>query len=100
MVHPVPLAYGEEGGRSFQETGYQEKPVIGVWHVLVHLDIAVMSLALFQRDQTRLFILSEFRSCVKVEVAVLGPVPNKCTVSVDVKQHFIITRLNCRVLIT
>ena len=25
---------------------------------------------------------------MKVEVAVLGPVPNKSTVSVDVKQHF------------
>ena len=37
---------------------------------------------------------------MKVEVAVLGPVPNKSTVSVDVKQHFIITRLNCRVLVT
>jgi len=45
---PVPLAYGKEGGRGFQATGYQEKPVIGVWHVLVHLDIAVMSVALFQ----------------------------------------------------
>ena len=32
---------------------------------------------------------SELRSCVKVEVDVLGsPVPNKPTVSVDVKQHF------------
>ena len=30
----------------------------------------------------------ELRRCVKVEVAVLGsPVPNKPTVSVDVKQH-------------
>ena len=33
---------------------------------------------------------SKLRNCVKVEVAVLGPVPNKPTVSVDVKQHFII----------
>ena len=32
---------------------------------------------------------SELRSCVKVEVAVLGsPVPDKPTVSVDVKEHF------------
>ena len=32
---------------------------------------------------------SELRSCVKVEVDVLGsPVPNKPTVSVDAKQHF------------
>ena len=33
---------------------------------------------------------SELRSCVKVEVDVLGvlDVPNKPTVSVDVKQHF------------
>ena len=31
--------------------------------------------------------LSELRSCVKVEVAVLGSRPNKPTVSVDVKQH-------------
>ena len=32
--------------------------------------------------------LSEFRSCVKVEVAVLGfPSPTVRTVSVDVKQH-------------
>ena len=33
---------------------------------------------------------SELRSCVKVEVAVLGsrPVPNKPTVCVDVTQHF------------
>ena len=30
---------------------------------------------------------SEFRSCVNVEVAVWAPVPNKPTVSVDVKQH-------------
>ena len=30
---------------------------------------------------------SEVRSCVKVEVAVRGSVPNKPTVSVDVKQH-------------
>jgi len=28
------------------------------------------------------------RSCVKVEVAALGSVPNKPTVSVDVTQHF------------
>ena len=32
--------------------------------------------------------MSEFRTCVKVKVDVLGPVPNKPTVSVDVKQHF------------
>ena len=33
--------------------------------------------------------ISELRSCVKVEVAVLGSRPyNKPTVSVDVKQHF------------
>ena len=32
---------------------------------------------------------TELRSCVKVEVDVLGsPIPNKPTVSVDVKQHF------------
>ena len=31
---------------------------------------------------------SELRSCVKVEVDVLGSCPNKPTVSVDVKQHF------------
>ena len=30
---------------------------------------------------------TELRSCVKVEVDVLGSVPNKPTVSVDVKQH-------------
>ena len=30
---------------------------------------------------------SEFRSCVNVEVAVWAPVPNKPTVSVDLKQH-------------
>ena len=33
-------------------------------------------------------VTSELRSCVKVEAAVLGSVPNKPTVSVDVKQHF------------
>ena len=30
---------------------------------------------------------SELRSCVKVEVPSWAPVPNKPTVSVDVKQH-------------
>ena len=29
----------------------------------------------------------ELRSCVKVEAAVLGSVPTKPTVSVDLKQH-------------
>ena len=31
---------------------------------------------------------TELRGCVKVEVDILAPVPNKHTVSVDVKQHF------------
>ena len=31
---------------------------------------------------------TELRGCVKVEVDILAPVPNKRTVSVDVKQHF------------
>ena len=35
-----------------------------------------------------IIIKAELRSCVEVEVAVLGaPAPNKPTVSVDVKQH-------------
>ena len=33
-------------------------------------------------------VISELRSCVKVEEDVLAPVANKPTVSVDVKQHF------------
>ena len=38
---------------------------------------------------------SEVRSCVTVEVDVLGSVPNKPTVSVDVKQHSTLVLFRC-----
>ena len=45
----------------------------------VHLCVCLIYLS---ECFARYYIISEFRSCVKVEVAVLG-----LTVSVDVKQH-------------
>ena len=40
------------------------------------------------KNWTRQEIRAELRSCVKVEVAALPPVPNKPTISVDVKLRF------------
>ena len=38
----------------------------------------------------KIITLSELRSCVKIQVSILGsPSPIVCTVSVDVKQHLV-----------